>query len=51
MTKAHETTPARETARELSEQQLSVVSGGKAQPVLMKSCARGVHFSNATITH
>lgn len=37
---------------ELSDEQLSSVSGGKgkASPVLMKSCAKGVHLREATIT-
>jgi bacteriocin-like protein len=41
---------------ELSEEQLSSVSGGKhvitkASPVLMKACATGEHLREATITH
>jgi type VI protein secretion system component Hcp len=40
---------------ELSEEQLSSVSGGKAHdkasPVLMKACATGEHLREATITH
>jgi bacteriocin-like protein len=38
---------------ELSEEQLSSVSGGKgkASPVLMKACATGTHIREATITH
>ena len=37
---------------ELSEAQLSSVCGGKgkASPVLMKACATGQHFREATIT-
>jgi bacteriocin-like protein len=42
--------------RELSEEQLSSVSGGKhkiakASPVLMAACATGMHLREATITH
>jgi len=42
--------------RELSDEQLSSVSGGKhhvpkASPVLMKACATGPHLREATITH
>ena len=36
---------------ELSDEQLSSVSGGKAAAVLMKACATGVHIREATITH
>ena len=38
---------------ELSDEQLSSVSGGKgkAATVLMKACATGVHIREATITH
>ena len=38
---------------ELSEEQLSSVTGGKgkASPVLMKACATGAHIREATITH
>lgn len=37
---------------ELSDEQLSSVSGGKgkASPVLMKACAHGEHLRQATIT-
>jgi bacteriocin-like protein len=38
-------------ATELSDEQLSSVSGGKAAPLLMKACATGVHIREATITH
>ena len=39
-------------ATELSEEQLSAVSGGngKAAPSLMKACATGAHYREATIT-
>ena len=35
---------------ELSDEQLSAVSGGKASAVLMKHCATGVHIRQGTIT-
>jgi type VI protein secretion system component Hcp len=35
---------------ELSEVELSVVSGGKASAGLMQKCATGKHFPTATIT-
>jgi bacteriocin-like protein len=37
---------------ELSEEQLSSVSGGKgnASPALMKACATGTHIREVTIT-
>jgi type VI protein secretion system component Hcp len=37
-------------AAELSEAELSVVSGGKASAGLMQKCATGKHFPTATIT-
>ena len=44
---------AKTATMELSDEQLSSVSGGKgkASAVLMKACATGVHFREATITH
>jgi len=40
-----------EPASELSEEQLSVVSGGKgkAPSILFKACATGEHFKQVTI--
>ena len=35
---------------EISDEQLSVVSGGKASSVLMRHCATGVHSRQGTIT-
>jgi len=35
---------------ELSDEQLSAVSGGKASSALMKHCATGVHIRQGTIT-
>jgi type VI protein secretion system component Hcp len=56
--------PAQETKPEtrkmvegaLDEKQLDTVTGGtksvdKASPVLMQSCATGVHIKEATLTH
>jgi len=53
-TKAHSVGASSEAVTtELSEEQLSSVSGGKgkASPVLMKACATGTHIREATITH
>ena len=35
---------------ELSEAELSVVSGGKASGVLMQKCVTGKHFANMKLT-
>ena len=44
-------TASREKKLELSEEELSSVSGGdhKASPVLRKACATGTHMREATI--
>jgi type VI protein secretion system component Hcp len=43
------------TLTELSLEELAAVNGGtkiaKSSPVLMQSCATGVHLKEATITH
>jgi len=36
---------------ELSEEELKRVTGGKSSPVLMQSCATGVHLKDATLTN
>jgi bacteriocin-like protein len=52
-TKAHSVGVSEAVTTELSDEQLSSVSGGKgnASPMLMKACATGTHIREATITH
>ena len=48
--KAHRTDSARQAVMELSEAELSTVSGGKAKAVLASHCATGKHFPSVIIT-
>ena len=43
-------TPSEAVTTEISDEQLSAVSGGKASSVLVKHCATGVHIRQGTIT-
>jgi len=48
--KAHRTDRSREAVTELSEAELSRVSGGKPKAVLALHCATGKHFASVIIT-
>jgi type VI protein secretion system component Hcp len=50
MTKPNVKKPSPEPMPELSEAQLSMVSGGKAAPALFTHCVTGAHIKKATIT-
>ena len=46
-----ETTKETSVTRELTASELEQVSGGTtATPILMKSCAQGVHYKSAILT-